>query len=397
MYLIFAVFSLLIFQVFAQNCTTCVSSGNVWCVESSECKSNFSSCQTQISLKLNCPTLIDPKYAYDDHFMRTQQLTLASASHGDQIQKCFDNQIPTMKFFNIRIVNCSSDASDVTCTGYTAYDISQKVIVISFKGVDGDDQLQQLYDGYDNLGLQSYFGVNGKIFKIIYNWFMLLWNGGIEKDLRSLKYKYPGCDLWINGHSLGGELAWTAASLVATSGLYKPENIKVVTMATPRMFDYDFAICSPTPITSFIGMTPSQGATKLIHIQIQRLCSIPELKYENFLAIFILSSLTGASADNCSSCVSSGNIWCVESSQCNTTFSSCQTQITVQLNCPALPKYAYDDSFMRTQQLTFASASHGDQIQKFFGNQIPTMKLFKLRAVTCSEGNANIMSWVHRL
>ncbi|UMM24711.1 hypothetical protein L5515_004815 [Caenorhabditis briggsae] len=242
MYLIFAVFSLLIFQVFAQNCTTCVSSGNVWCVESSECKSNFSSCQTQISLKLNCPTLIDPKYAYDDHFMRTQQLTLASASHGDQIQKCFDNQIPTMKFFNIRIVNCSSDASDVTCTGYTAYDISQKVIVISFKGVDGDDQLQQLYDGYDNLGLQSYFGVNGKIFKIIYNWFMLLWNGGIEKDLRSLKYKYPGCDLWINGHSLGGELAWTAASLVATSGLYKPENIKVVTMATPRMFDYDFAI-----------------------------------------------------------------------------------------------------------------------------------------------------------
>ncbi|CAP29630.2 Protein CBG10127 [Caenorhabditis briggsae] len=291
--------------------------------------------------------------------MRTQQLTLASASHGDQIQKCFDNQIPTMKFFNIRIVNCSSDASDVTCTGYTAYDISQKVIVISFKGVDGDDQLQQLYDGYDNLGLQSYFGVNGKIFKIIYNWFMLLWNGGIEKDLRSLKYKYPGCDLWINGHSLGGELAWTAASLVATSGLYKPENIKVVTMATPRMFDYDFfpysyhIIHRNDTIPRSNKIDPHTNSTVMFHPRTQ-VC------------------------------------WCVESSQCNTTFSSCQTQITVQLNCPALPKYAYDDSFMRTQQLTFASASHGDQIQKFFGNQIPTMKLFKLRAVTCSEGNASM-------
>ncbi|CAO4370604.1 unnamed protein product [Caenorhabditis nigoni] len=224
----------------SDNCSSCVSSGNIWCVESAQCNTTFSSCQTDITVQLNCPT--SPKYAYDDNFMRTQHLTFASASHGDQIQKCFDNQIPTMKLFKLRAVPCSEGNPNITCRGFTAYDVTQKVIVVSFRGSSGTDQSEQLNNGFINDGIQWYPDINGNIFKVIYDSFMFLWNGGIQQDLRSLKYKYPGFVLWINGHSLGGMLSWVASSYLVTSGLYKAEDIKVVAFGSPRLGDYDFAV-----------------------------------------------------------------------------------------------------------------------------------------------------------
>ncbi|PIC39054.1 hypothetical protein B9Z55_010871 [Caenorhabditis nigoni] len=228
--------------VHAQNCSTCVESGNIWCVESAECNDTFSSCQTQISLQLNCPTLPNPKYAYDDSFMRTQQLVLASASHCDNPQRCFDSQIPTIKVLSVRTVNCSANSEEVTCMGYTAYDVSRKIIILSFRGSKGPYQNQQMADGMASGGLLNYFGHSGKIFKLGYDYFQLLWNGGMQQDLRSLKYKYPGFELWINGHSLGGMLSWVASSYLVTSGLYKPEDIKVVAFGSPRLGDYDFSV-----------------------------------------------------------------------------------------------------------------------------------------------------------
>ncbi|CAL2036768.1 unnamed protein product [Caenorhabditis brenneri] len=228
--------------ILAENCVSCVGSGNIWCVETSQCNSTFVSCQTPISIQLNCPTQPDPRYPYDDHFMRTQQIVLASASHGEIVQTCFDNQIPSMKLYQVRTVNCSSNYTDVTCRGFTAYDITQKAIVLSFRGSHGPDQSQQLADGMANGGLQSYFGNTGTIFKVVWDSFMLLWNGGMYQDLKNLKYKYPDFEVWVNGHSLGGMLSWVASSYLAISGLYKPENIRVVAMAAPRLGDYNFAV-----------------------------------------------------------------------------------------------------------------------------------------------------------
>lgn len=231
----------LLYFVDAQNCSECVDSGNTWCVESSQCNNTFSTCKTQITLQLNCPSLPDPKYGYDDNFMRTQQLVLASASHGEDPQACFDNQIPTLKLLRVRTVNCSLNSQEVTCLGYTAYDVSRKVIVISFRGSKGPYQNQQMADGMANDGLLSYFGNSGKIFKLGYDYFMALWLGGMQQDLRSLKYKYPDFELWLNGHSLGGMLTWVASSHFVSIGLYKPENMKVVAFGSPRLGDYNFS------------------------------------------------------------------------------------------------------------------------------------------------------------
>ncbi|EFP09268.1 hypothetical protein CRE_25599 [Caenorhabditis remanei] len=226
----------------AQNCSSCVSSGNSWCVESSQCNSTFVACKTLISLQLNCPARPDPRYAYDDNFMRTQQLALAAASHTTNPQLCFDNQTPTIKLFRVRTVSCYAANPNISCIGYTAYDVSQKVLILSFRGSSGDVQNQLMSAEMASGGLHSYFGNNGKIFKTIYDNFMFLWNGGIEQDLRSLKYKYPGFDLWVNGHSLGGMLSWVASSHLVTNGMYTPERIKVVAMGSPRLGDYDFSL-----------------------------------------------------------------------------------------------------------------------------------------------------------
>ncbi|PIC39052.1 hypothetical protein B9Z55_010870 [Caenorhabditis nigoni] len=127
-----------------------------------------------------------------------------------------------MKLFKLRAVPCSEGNPNITCCGFTAYDVTQKVIVVSFRGSSGTDQSEQLNNGFINEGIQWYPDVNGNIFKVIYDSFMFLWNGGMQQDLRSLKYKYPGFELWINGHSLGGMLSWVASSYLVTSGLYKP-------------------------------------------------------------------------------------------------------------------------------------------------------------------------------
>ncbi|EGT33701.1 hypothetical protein CAEBREN_28081 [Caenorhabditis brenneri] len=146
-----------------------------------------------------------------------------------------------MKLYKVRSVNCSADYSDITCLGFTAYDTTQKVIILSYRGSHGPNQNQQLADGMASGGLQSYFPNGGKIFKVVYDSFVMLWNGGMYQDLKYLKYKYPGYKVWVNGHSLGGMLSWVTSSFLVSHGLYQPQNIKVVALGAPRLGDYDFA------------------------------------------------------------------------------------------------------------------------------------------------------------
>ncbi|CAI2348442.1 unnamed protein product [Caenorhabditis sp. 36 PRJEB53466] len=224
----------------AENCADCVGSGRVWCVETSVCNATAGTCPTSIDVPLNCPTA--PRYGYDDEFMRSEMMVIATAAQNENPQLCFNNQIPTMKLYQIRTVNCSTNYSDVTCVGYTAYDTKRRAIVMAFKGAHGPDQIQDYHEGMLKYGIKSYFTkTNGKIFRVIYDSFMYLWNGGMSQDLRHLKYKYPNYELWVNGHSLGASLAYTASSYVVDIDLYKPDDMKVVVMGAARIGDYNFA------------------------------------------------------------------------------------------------------------------------------------------------------------
>uniref|UniRef100_A0A8R1HK67 Lipase_3 domain-containing protein n=1 Tax=Caenorhabditis japonica TaxID=281687 RepID=A0A8R1HK67_CAEJA len=196
---------------------------------------------TVFQLPLNCPT--PPQYGYDDEFMRAEIMTLTTAAQNENPQLCFNNQLPTMKLYKVTSVDCSDHYNDTTCVGYTAYDTKRKAIVMSFKGAHGDDQMKAIMEGIQKDGIQSVFSTtNGKVFKTIYDSFMLIWNGGMSQDVRHLKYKYPSYELWVNGHSLGAMLAYVASAYLVDIALYKPDDMKVVVMGASRIGDYNFAV-----------------------------------------------------------------------------------------------------------------------------------------------------------
>ncbi|EGT31097.1 hypothetical protein CAEBREN_06722 [Caenorhabditis brenneri] len=241
MVFLFFLFLNSVLGVLAENCDSCVDSGKTWCVEYSECyKTSNSSCTTQIDLRLNCPTL--PKFEYDDEFVRSQIWVMLNAVMSKNPQLCFDNQLPTMKLYKRREVNCSEKYENVTCAGYTAYDTTKKVIAIVFRGAIGQNQVKDMTEKRDKFGLKSGFNVtNGKILAFVHEYAMKLLNDGMKQDLIELKRDYPDFELWVNGISLGSNLAWAIATWIVDNGLYKPDDMKIIVMGAFRPGDYAFA------------------------------------------------------------------------------------------------------------------------------------------------------------
>lgn len=54
-----------------------------------------------------------------------------------------------------------------------------------------------------------------------YNGFLIIWNGGIRDLYFAAKNKYPNYEVWVIGHSMGGNLAGNAAAwaMPITDGL----------------------------------------------------------------------------------------------------------------------------------------------------------------------------------
>lgn len=231
--------ALVLSHVEASKCSDCIASGKHWCVTVNEC--GFSPCVTSISKALNCPELPDKAHAYDDAFVRSKILVTTAAAFNEHPDKCFKNSMPTMTLSKTFSVKCSAEGPQTNCFGFTSFDTTQKVIVMSFRGTQGATQLtEEILDFFT--GKKQLFPDAGNIFTYFYDAFFFLWNGGLSQDIRNLKYKYPDYELWVTGHSLGGAIASIAASYVVHTGLYTGANVKLVTMGQPRTGDYDYAL-----------------------------------------------------------------------------------------------------------------------------------------------------------
>ncbi|ULU02090.1 hypothetical protein L3Y34_001984 [Caenorhabditis briggsae] len=108
------------------------------------------------------------------------------------------------------------------------------------------------------------------------------------------------------------------------------------------------------------------------------------------LLLLLVPCLTFISADDCTDCVNSGRLWCLQTSQCGGTTLACNTSITVPLNCPSLPRFAYNDEFMRTEIMVLTTAAQNENPQLCFDNQMPTMKLYKVTTVNCSTNYTDV-------
>ncbi|UMM21661.1 hypothetical protein L5515_003247 [Caenorhabditis briggsae] len=236
----------------ADKCSDCLAQGKHWCVTVNSC--GFTPCVTTITVcleqvlgqklnklekALNCPELPDKAHAYDDSFMRNKVFITHSAAYNMDPQKCFTSKMPSMKVSKVVNVNCDRYGPKAMCFSFTAYDTTQRVIALTFRGTEGGTQLtEEILDFFH--GKKAFFDA-GNVFEYFYDAFLFQWIAGLSQDLRNLKYKYPDYEIWVTGHSMGGAIASIAASYLVKTGLYTSDKIKLVTLGQPRTGDYAFA------------------------------------------------------------------------------------------------------------------------------------------------------------
>ncbi|PIO71542.1 triacylglycerol lipase, partial [Teladorsagia circumcincta] len=190
-------------------------------------------------LSLNCPRLPDPAYAYNENFTRYYINPIVAGVFAESPVPCLKSQVPHVAFYKSVHVKCATEMPDVTCYGYTAWDPVEKAVIISFLGTaTGFQMTDEILSFFMH---KVAFFDNGYLFKYFHDAFFFLWNGGLEQQVRTLKYQYPDYKVYITGHSLGASIASVTAAYLVKWNMWAPENVRLVTFGQPRTGDYDFA------------------------------------------------------------------------------------------------------------------------------------------------------------
>lgn len=78
----------------------------------------------------------------------------------------------------------------------TAVDTTQKVLVMSFRATNTGTQLEEEFLNYF-VAKKAFFD-SGYIFEFFYDAYLALWKGGLEAEMRNLKYRYPDYEVWVS-------------------------------------------------------------------------------------------------------------------------------------------------------------------------------------------------------
>ncbi|RCN38605.1 triacylglycerol lipase [Ancylostoma caninum] len=172
-----------------QQCTQCIQQSKTWCPEAKTCEDSTTKCKSGVKLLLNCPRLPDPAYAYNETFARYYITPIVAGVYAKSPALCLKAQIPHASYYQSVRVKCATETPDVHCHGYTAWDPVEKAVIISFEGTDGSYQMtDEILSFFTD---KVAFFDNGHLFKYFHNAFFFLWNGGLEQQVRTLKYQYP--------------------------------------------------------------------------------------------------------------------------------------------------------------------------------------------------------------
>ncbi|EGT33564.1 hypothetical protein CAEBREN_20192 [Caenorhabditis brenneri] len=250
----------LFLRLTSKNCWQCLNDGDKFCLDNNKCIGNSSThlgCSKLVDLPINCPSIPSLQYAYDDEFVRYTVLPVIAAAQRPDPQVCLEwvpvlripkfhflvlsNQLPTMKVYKSREANCSSLFSDVTCSGYTGFDTTRKLIVLAIRGSHGVHQYYDLWKIGNENGTVPFFDA-GRVTKVFHDNFESLWYGGLGDDLQNLIDIYPDYELWVTGYSMGASIALIMSAFIAQTGMSNPHNMKVVLIGCPRCTDYQFAL-----------------------------------------------------------------------------------------------------------------------------------------------------------
>ncbi|RCN38606.1 triacylglycerol lipase [Ancylostoma caninum] len=222
-----------------QQCAQCLQQSKTWCPETKTCEATTTTCNNGVKVLLNCPRLPDPAYAYNETFARYYITPIVAAVFAKSPEPCLKAQVPHVAYYKNVHVKCATEMPDVHCYGYTAWDPVEKAVIIAFEGTSTPFQMtDEILSFFMN---KVAFFDNGYLFKYFHDAFFFLWNGGLEQQVRTLKYQYPDYKVYITGHSLGASIATITASYLVKWNMWTPENVRLITYGQPRTGDYDFA------------------------------------------------------------------------------------------------------------------------------------------------------------
>uniref|UniRef100_A0A914QUM1 Fungal lipase-like domain-containing protein n=1 Tax=Panagrolaimus davidi TaxID=227884 RepID=A0A914QUM1_9BILA len=164
---------------------------------------------------------------------------MAASATSQVPEQCVQDNFKQSELKRRILVQCDLIKAD-TCSGFSAVSHSDKAIILSFRGSDGDEIFLEIVDAIFERPVSAFDG-RGKVLYYFLTAFSKVWENGMKDDFISLNNTYPDYELWITGHSLGGAMASIAATTIATTNLFDAKKIKLVTFGQPRTGDESYA------------------------------------------------------------------------------------------------------------------------------------------------------------
>ncbi|CAL2043931.1 unnamed protein product [Caenorhabditis brenneri] len=190
---------------------------------------------------------------YNDATARKQILFAAGAAYGNQPQKCLDKVFTGATVRRVVEARCDVNPGD-KCLGYTAVSPNDKVIIVVFRGTNNNVQL--ILEGLETVfEYHTPWAAGGVVSQYFNDGFLNIWNAGLKDDFNALAAKYPGYQVWITGHSLGGAMASLAASYITYNKLYDASKVQLVTYGQPRVGDAAYAHAVDRDVTNKFRVT----------------------------------------------------------------------------------------------------------------------------------------------
>ncbi|CAD5223321.1 unnamed protein product [Bursaphelenchus okinawaensis] len=194
--------------------------------------------------ELNSTVLYSP---YSDEFARHKMFPLAAAAYSDNPQQCLDNNFNKAKVLGMVYAKCEEDEKVSLCVGYVAVSPIDKAIIVSFRGTNSFLQLV-VEVNHVVLKRKHEAAIDGLVGAYFYNVFDQLWSNGLKNIVSKAVKQYPGYELWVTGHSLGGAVASIAATEIMIEYQIPQEKVKLITFGQPRTGDIKYANFYPNSI-----------------------------------------------------------------------------------------------------------------------------------------------------
>uniref|UniRef100_A0A8R1IUE9 Lipase_3 domain-containing protein n=2 Tax=Caenorhabditis japonica TaxID=281687 RepID=A0A8R1IUE9_CAEJA len=177
---------------------------------------------------------------YSDAWVRQRFPTIFAATEAPDPARCLEKLFRSYEIKKHVQVPCDELGALDTCSGLSFASHDDKAIVLVFRGTKGTIQLLVESEELVYRNKTQWYG-GGQVGFYFARAFNVVWNNGMKDDFNTLRSKYPGYEIWVGGHSLGGSMAALASNYLVANQLVKSSKIKLVTFGEPRTGNKEFA------------------------------------------------------------------------------------------------------------------------------------------------------------